>query len=121
MKNRTVISVIVVVIILFLARIMLPSEDFDCVLISIGRSPLTDNIGLDEIGVNRNKGFIEVDISTFQTSVENIYAVGDIVLGTPQLAHVGFAEGIAAIKHISTGEKSNINYRWVNNRSTICF
>ena len=86
------------------------SEDFDCVLISIGRSPLTDNIGLDEIGVNRNKGFIEVEISTFQTSVENIYAVGDIVLGTPQLAHVGFAEGIAAIKHIATGEKSNINY-----------
>ena len=41
---------------------------------------------------------------------DSIYAVGDIVLGTPQLAHVGFAEGIAAIKHIATGEKSNINY-----------
>jgi dihydrolipoamide dehydrogenase len=46
-----------------------------------------------------------------QTSSPRIYAVGDIVHDTPQLAHVGFAEGIAAITHIATGATDAINYR----------
>jgi len=86
------------------------SEQFDAVLISIGRSPLTDNIGIDGLEVKRTNGFVEVDLSSYQTSIPNIYAVGDIVEGTPQLAHVGFAEGIAAITHIATEEEANINY-----------
>jgi len=85
-------------------------EEFDSVLISIGRNPLTENIGLEEVGVQRNNGFVKVNLDSFQTSVPNIYAAGDIVEGTPQLAHVGFAEGIAAITHIATGEKADINY-----------
>ena len=52
----------------------------------------------------------QVNLDSFQTSVPNIYAAGDIVEGTPQLAHVGFAEGIAAITHIATGQKADINY-----------
>ena len=86
------------------------SEQFDSVLISIGRSPLTDSIGLDDLGVKRINDFVEVDLSSFQTSIPNIYAAGDIVAGTPQLAHVGFAEGIAAITHMATKEKADINY-----------
>lgn len=86
------------------------SEQFDSVLISIGRSPLTDSIGLDDLGVKRINDFVEVDLSSFQTSIPNIYAAGDIVAGTPQLAHVGFAEGIAAITHMATEEKADINY-----------
>ena len=86
------------------------TEEFDAVLISIGRNPLTDSIGIDDLGVKRINGFVEVDLSSFQTSISNIYAAGDIVHGTPQLAHVGFAEGIAAITHIATGEEADINY-----------
>ena len=86
------------------------TEGFDSVLISIGRSPLTENIGLDEVGVQTNNDFVKVNLDSFQTSVPNIYAAGDIVEGTPQLAHVGFAEGIAAITHIATGQKAEINY-----------
>ena len=65
---------------------------------------MTENIGLEEIGVIVNKGFVEVDFKTMQTDVENIYALGDIVYDTPQLAHVAFAEAISAITHIATGE-----------------
>ena len=45
-----------------------------------------------------------------QTSTANIYALGDIVKDTPQLAHVAFAEAITAVTHIATGEKSPVNY-----------
>ena len=86
------------------------SEQFDSVLISIGRSPLTDSIGLNHLGVKRTDGFVEVDLSSFQTSIPNIYAAGDIVAGTPQLAHVGFAEGMSAITHMATKEEADINY-----------
>ena len=87
------------------------SDSFDCVLVAVGRAPLTENIGLEEIGVNVNKGFVEVDLKTMQTNVENIYALGDIVYDTPQLAHVAFAEAISAITHIATGESSPVNYK----------
>ena len=87
------------------------SDSFDCVLVAVGRAPLTENIGLEEIGVNVNKGFVEVDLETMQTDVENIYALGDIVYDTPQLAHVAFAEAISAITHIATGESSPVNYK----------
>ena len=87
------------------------SDSFDCVLVAVGRAPLTENIGLEEIGVNVNKGFVEVDLKTMQTDVENIYALGDIVYDTPQLAHVAFAEAISAITHIATGESSPVNYK----------
>ncbi len=43
-----------------------------------------------------------------QTDQQGVYAVGDIVAGTPQLAHVGFAEGIAAVTHIATGKASPV-------------
>jgi dihydrolipoamide dehydrogenase len=45
-----------------------------------------------------------------QTKEPGLYAVGDIVAGTPQLAHVGFAEGIAAVTHIATGETQPVDY-----------
>ncbi|MGA8040709.1 MAG: dihydrolipoyl dehydrogenase, partial [Acidimicrobiia bacterium] len=46
-----------------------------------------------------------------ETAQRGLYAVGDIVAGTPQLAHVGFAEGIAAVTHIATGETRPVNYQ----------
>ena len=85
-------------------------ENFDSVLVAIGRQPFTQNIGLDNVGISNENGFINVDLETMQTSTDNIYALGDIVKDSPQLAHVAFAEAISAITHIATGEKSAVNY-----------
>ena len=85
-------------------------ENFASVLVAIGRQPFTQNIGLDNVGISNENGFINVDLETMQTSTDNIYALGDIVKDSPQLAHVAFAEAISAITHIATGEKSPVNY-----------
>ena len=89
------------------------SVEVDVVLVAVGRAPVTDRIGLESIGIDVDHGFIPVDPETMQTVVPGVYAVGDIVAGTPQLAHVGFAEAIAAITHIATGERAPVNYRVV--------
>ena len=87
------------------------SVEVDVVLVAVGRAPLTDGIGLESVGITVDRGHVHVDPATQQTSVPNIYAVGDIVAGTPQLAHAGFAEAIAAITHIATGESAAVDYR----------
>ncbi|MGD2044074.1 MAG: dihydrolipoyl dehydrogenase, partial [Acidimicrobiia bacterium] len=55
-------------------------------------------------------GFVKVDLDTMLTAEPDLYAIGDIVAGTPQLAHAGFAEGIAAVTHIATGEIQPVSY-----------
>lgn len=85
--------------------------EVDVVLVAVGRSPVTSDIGLEAAGIELDGAFIAVDRTTMQTASHRIYAVGDIVHDTPQLAHVGFAEGIAAVTHIATGATDAINYR----------
>jgi len=69
----------------------------DQVVVSVGRKPRTDDIGLEAAQVKVDeRGFVVVD-GNMRTSVEGVYAVGDVV-NTPQLAHVAFAEAIVAIK-----------------------
>jgi dihydrolipoamide dehydrogenase len=87
------------------------SVEVDVVLMAVGRGPVTDNIGLENTNAVVDRGFIEVDLNTMQTAEPHLYAVGDIVAGTPQLAHAGFAEGIAAITHIATGDTAPVDYR----------
>ncbi|MDQ1519198.1 MAG: dihydrolipoamide dehydrogenase, partial [Actinomycetota bacterium] len=71
----------------------------DQVVVSVGRRPRSEGIGLDEAGVKVDeRGFVAVD-GNLRTSVEGVYAVGDVV-ATPQLAHVAFAEAIVVIKTI---------------------
>ncbi len=89
------------------------SVEVDVVLVAVGRAPVTDGIGLETAGIETDRGFIPVDPETMQTVVPHVYAVGDVVAGTAQLAHVGFAEAIAAITHIATGEAAPVNYRAV--------
>jgi dihydrolipoamide dehydrogenase len=84
--------------------------EVDVVLMAVGRRPVTEDAGLETIGLATNRGFVDVDPVTMQTSTSGIYAVGDIVSGTPQLAHVAFAEGIAAVTHIATGETAPVDY-----------
>ena len=85
--------------------------EVDVVLVAVGRAPLTDNIGLDTTKIETERGFLHVDPETQQTAESGVYAVGDIVAGVPQLAHAGFAEAIAAITHIATGETAPVNYQ----------
>ena len=81
------------------------------VLISIGRSPNTQELGLEEIGIQLdNRQYIVVD-ECMRTSIPSIYAIGDIVK-TPQLAHVASKEGFAAVNDIC-GEYTPVNYHAV--------
>ena len=73
---------------------------FDRALVSIGGSPNTSGIGLEEAGIEADeKGFIKVDLVR-RTSIQNIYAIGDIT-GQPMLAHKATHEGRVAAEHIA--------------------
>jgi dihydrolipoamide dehydrogenase len=83
----------------------------DVVLISIGRRPYTEGLGLDKVGIEVNeRGQIPIN-DRFQTAVENIYAIGDVVAG-PMLAHKAEEEGVAAIEIIA-GQSPHINYNTI--------
>ena len=86
-------------------------ENFDTILVAIGRSPLTENIGLGDISVTTKNGYIDVNLETMQViGTKNIFAAGDIISNSPQLAHVAFAEAMSAVTFIATGNTSPINY-----------
>lgn len=79
-------------------------ENFDVVLVTVGRVPCTDGIGLEKAGVKvDNKGFIQVDAQR-RTNVSHIWAIGDVA-GQPLLAHKGSKEGIVAAEAIA-GKKT---------------
>ncbi len=80
----------------------------DAVLVATGRKPFTAGLGLEEAGVKLdNRGRVETD-GHFRTSVEGIYAIGDVIVG-PMLAHKAEDEGIA-IAEILAGQKGHVNY-----------
>jgi dihydrolipoamide dehydrogenase len=72
----------------------------DALLVAIGRKPNTENIGLEGTKVELDRGFVKVDPYQ-RTGEPGVYVIGDIVAGTPQLAHVATAEGMVAIGHIA--------------------
>lgn len=78
------------------------------ILIAIGRKPFTDGVGLEKTRVQSERGFVKTN-EWMQTAEPGIYAIGDIVLGTPQLAHVGAMEGIVAVSKIARKEDKPIN------------
>jgi dihydrolipoyl dehydrogenase len=80
----------------------------DRVLLSVGRKPHTDNLGLESVGIKPDKrGCITVD-DDFATSALGVYAIGDVIRG-PMLAHKAEEEGIAAVEKMVTG-KGHVNY-----------
>jgi dihydrolipoamide dehydrogenase len=84
------------------------------ILIAVGRKPRTENIGLEKTKIKPDRGFVKTD-SWMQTAEPGIYAIGDIVLGTPQLAHVGGMEGIVAVTRIAGKQGKPINLEHVPN------
>ena len=84
--------------------------DTDMVVVSVGRRARTEGLVADGVGVTiDDRGFVVAD-EFMKTSVPHVYAVGDVVAGTPQLAHVGFAEAVVAIKTILGEDVVPVNY-----------
>jgi dihydrolipoamide dehydrogenase len=82
--------------------------DASVVLVSTGRRPFTDGLGLDTVGVTMDKmGRVEVD-EHFRTNVPSVWAIGDVIRG-PMLAHKAEEEGIACVETIS-GLSGHVNY-----------
>lgn len=71
-----------------------------CLLVAVGRKPNTENLGLEGTKVQLDRGFVKVD-GMQRTGEPGVYAIGDIVAGTPQLAHVATMEGMVAVAHIA--------------------
>ncbi|MFW5968498.1 MAG: dihydrolipoyl dehydrogenase [Persicimonas sp.] len=83
----------------------------DRLLVAIGRRPYTDGLGLDNIDLSTNdRGFIEVD-DDFQTEVEGVYAIGDVIPG-PMLAHLAEDEGVVCAERMN-GISSHVYYEAV--------
>ena len=86
-------------------------EIADKVLVATGRKPVTDGLGLKEVGVALDpKGFVKVD-AHFATNVPDIWAIGDVIGGL-MLAHKAEEEGIAAVE-IMAGKAGHVNYRTI--------
>ncbi len=81
----------------------------DRVLVSVGRRPCTDNLGLESVEVKTDRrGFVQVN-SSYQTTAAGIYAIGDVI-GGAMLAHKAEEEGIACVERLATGH-GHINYQ----------
>lgn len=82
----------------------------DYCLVSIGRRPYTDGLGLDKVGIETERGQIPVD-NHLRTKVDNIYAIGDVVRGS-MLAHKAEEEGVMVAEQLA-GQKPHINYNLI--------
>jgi len=84
----------------------------DLVVLSVGRRPVTEGLDLEGTGVEIDeRGFVTVD-EYCRTGEDGVYAAGDVI-ATPQLAHVGFAEGILAVQHLLGEDPVPIYYAGV--------
>ncbi|MEW2359724.1 dihydrolipoyl dehydrogenase [Spirillospora sp. NPDC029432] len=82
--------------------------DAELLLVAVGRGPVSDGIGLEEAGVETERGFVKVD-EFCRTNVPTISAVGDLI-PTLQLAHAGFAEGILVAERLGGLSPAPIDY-----------
>jgi len=84
------------------------SASAELLLVAVGRGPVSAGLGYEENGVSLTRGYVDVD-PLCQTSVPTISAVGDLI-ATPQLAHVGFAEGILVAERLGGLDVRPIDY-----------
>jgi dihydrolipoamide dehydrogenase len=76
------------------------SKETEKVLVAVGRAPRTYDAGLDKVNLQLDRGFVSVN-EWMETSVPGLYAIGDIVAGLPQLAHVGAMAGIVVASKLA--------------------
>jgi dihydrolipoamide dehydrogenase len=88
--------------------------DVETLLVAVGRRPVIENLGLEGTRVQLDRGFVKVD-EYQRTGEPGIYAIGDVVGGTPLLAHVATAEGMVAIGHIAGKPVTPINKNRIPN------
>jgi len=88
--------------------------DAETCLVAVGRAPNTQNIGLEKTRVQLERGFVKTN-PFMLTAEPGVYAVGDIVAGSPLLAHVGHMEGVVAVTHAAGKPAEPINYKQVPN------
>jgi dihydrolipoamide dehydrogenase len=95
-----------------IVKIKTPAEEItreaEIVFSSVGITANLENIGIEELGIELDKGKIKVD-EFYRTNIKGIYAIGDII-NTPALAHVASAEGITCVEKIAGLEPGPINY-----------
>ncbi|MDE3179795.1 MAG: FAD-dependent oxidoreductase, partial [Acidobacteriota bacterium] len=84
--------------------------DAEALLVSIGRVPNTQDAGLAGTKIEPDNGFIKVD-EYMRSQEPGVYAAGDVVAGSPMLAHVGQMEAIVAVRHAAGAETEPVNYR----------
>jgi dihydrolipoamide dehydrogenase len=90
----------------------------DVCLVAVGRGPVTDGLGLEEAGVEMDRGFVKVD-GQLQTTVPHVWALGDVAATPLQLAHVSFTEGYAVAERIAGTPVPEIEYTGIP-RVTYC-
>ena len=83
------------------------SVEADIVLVATGRRPYTDNLGLEALGVEMERGKVKTD-GHWQTNIKGIYAIGDVIDG-PMLAHKAEDEG-SAVAEVLAGQAGHVNY-----------
>ena len=93
-------------------------REFEKLLVAVGRKPNTDRIGLENTAIETDHGFIPVN-EYMETAEMGVYAIGDIVAGSPQLAHVASAEGLLAAARIAGKAPEPIDYN-LNPNCTYC-
>ena len=88
-------------------------NNFDCevVLISVGRKPNTEGLNLERVGVELDEKKRIMTNKNFQTNLDNIYAIGDVIVG-PMLAHKAEDEGVAVAENIA-GQSGHVNYNTI--------
>lgn len=84
-------------------------RSFSRVLVSVGREPVSQDCGLEGVGVKMDRGFVVVD-DHYKTNIPNIFAVGDLI-PTPALAHTASAEALHAVEIIAGHHPTKINYK----------
>jgi len=85
------------------------SATVDKVLVSVGISPNTENLGLEAIGVSLDRGFITVD-EDLRTAVQGVYAIGDVANRGAALAHVASAQAVQVAEHIAGNSPIRVDY-----------
>ena len=83
--------------------------DAEICLVAIGRGPVTEGTGIDELGVETDRGYVKVD-GQLQTNVQGVWAIGDVCTSPFQLAHVSMAEGVAVAERIAGQEVPELDY-----------